>query len=131
MAILISRQCSADKIVALAPTGDPMVVKMNTIFTAAGYTVRQYGSDSEIDTIVRDQNYGIDYPYFCFGLSFENSGSAYKYNLRFNITSGSSTEAPSPSTDITTKRKLNIGTYAATLKSGLIGVTNIINNVIL
>lgn len=109
-----------------------MVAKMNTLFSNAGYTVRQYAADSEIDTIVRDQNYGTDYPYFCFGLSFENTAGAYKYNLRFNLSnSAGSTEGPAPSSDVTTKRKLNLGTYAATLKSGMIGITNIVNNAIL
>lgn len=33
-------------VVALAPDGDPMVTQMNTILTAAGYSVRKYASDS-------------------------------------------------------------------------------------
>lgn len=55
---------------ALAPTGDPMVAKMNTILTASGYTVKVYESDDVIDALVRDANYGGDIPYICFGLSF-------------------------------------------------------------
>ena len=74
----------------LARTGDPMVTTMKTNLENIGYTVQTYSSDEEIDTIVRDLGYGNDYPYFCFGLSFQNSGSDYKYNLRFNISNADS-----------------------------------------
>jgi hypothetical protein len=47
-----------------------MVTTLNTMFTTAGYTVQLFSSDNDIDTITRDPNYGIDYPYFCFGISF-------------------------------------------------------------
>lgn len=92
--------------------------------------MQDYASDSEVDAIVRNENYGIDYPYFCFGLSFENSGTAYKYNLRFNVTNQGS-EAPNPNTDLTTRAKINLGIYRTTLYSGLQGLTNVVNNVIL
>ena len=81
---------------------------------------------------MRDPNYGVDIPYICFGLSFENSGTAYKYNLRFNITNGAgSTDAPSPNLDLTTKSKFNPSLYIRTVMSGLIGATNVVNNAIL
>lgn len=68
-----------------------MVNKLDNMFTQAGYIVKQYASDDQIDVIVRDKEYGLSYPYFCFGLSFQNSGNNYKYNLRFNITNNPTT----------------------------------------
>jgi hypothetical protein len=47
-----------------------MVNKLDNMFTQAGYIVKQYASDDQIDAIVRDREYGLSYPYFCFGLSF-------------------------------------------------------------
>lgn len=47
-----------------------MVTKLNTIFTAFGYTVTQYDSDDVVDAYIRDPNYGIDTAKICFGVSF-------------------------------------------------------------
>jgi hypothetical protein len=119
-------------VVALAPSGDPMVTALNAQISAQGYTVQEYANDAEIDTIARHQMYGIDYPYFCFGVSFENSGSNYKYNLRFNISEGDEwTEAPSTKADLTLKKKLNMGYLQGGVNSGFVGVTTVINNLIL
>ena len=52
------------------PTNDPMALKLQTILTAANYQVRQYDTDDKVDEMVRDKNYGVDYPYICFGVSF-------------------------------------------------------------
>ena len=52
-----------------------MVTNIKAKFVALGYTVKQYGTDAEVDTIVRSETYGTQYPYFCFGISFENTGS--------------------------------------------------------
>ncbi len=73
---------------ALVPTGDPMVNQLSTLLTTFGYRVSTYPNDDEVDRLVRDPGYGLDFPEFCFGVSFENAGTNYKYNLRFNITNG-------------------------------------------
>ena len=100
--IFYGRSCEDGEVVVLAPTGDAMVNTLKTNLEALDYTVATYASNDEIDELVRDFDYGDTIPYICFGVTFENSGSNYKYHLRFNMTSvDSRTEAPQTNANLT------------------------------
>lgn len=81
---------------------------------------------------MRDTHYGKDFPYFCFAVSFENSGSDYKYNLRFNMSSNEGrTEAPNTNENLTTLSPNKLSLYLTSALSGFIGVSTMANNIIL
>jgi hypothetical protein len=62
-----------------------MAIDLVNILRTLSTTVKTYPSDAAIDAIIRDQSYGTTNSPFCYGVSFDNSGSNYKYNLRFNV----------------------------------------------
>lgn len=49
------------------------------------YIIQQYDNDTIVDNIIKDVDYNITLPAFCFGVTFTNSGNNYKYKLRFNV----------------------------------------------
>lgn len=98
-----------------------------------GYTTVLFGSDSQIDSTIRDIEYGYTIPKFCFAVSFDQAtlGGSYQYRLRFNISSASSTsEGPSTTINLKEDNALDLTTYSSTLKSGMMGVNTLINNLI-
>lgn len=114
--------------VALAPSGDPLAIKLSSVLAMVGYQIQQFNNDDEIDATVRSVGYGTDTPYICFGITFENVANKYVYNLRFN---SSNNELPSPEEKMTLDRKIDMSYYFQSFSSGAIGITTLVNNLIL
>ena len=88
------------------PTGNDHAMKLNNFFTGLGLDSELFDDDEDVDKIVRNADYGKQSdPYFCFGVSFVNSGPDYKYKVRFNITtSRGNTEGPYTNSSLTSFR---------------------------
>ena len=73
-----------NKIVALTPPDNPMTNYLRLLLSIQ-YNVSVYKDDNEVNNIIRDEQYGKNFPIFCFGVSFHNENNNYNYTLRINM----------------------------------------------
>ena len=56
----------------LVPTGDPLIIKLNTMITGYGYTTKTFASQAAFDSYIRDTNYESQTK-ICFGIDVSSS----------------------------------------------------------
>jgi hypothetical protein len=83
---------------------------------------------------IRSLQYGASYPHFCFAVTINQAttGVGYTYELHFNETlKAQTTEGPSTSSKIELDDALDLTTFQNSERSGMLGITTFINNLIL
>ena len=114
------RNCTSSDIVALVPTGDAMVSKLSAKIEPLGYSIQTYESDSVVDEEIKNGKK------ICFGVSFINDGTNYKYSIRGDINEG----FIDSSAVLTSDRAIDVLSYASVVTSGMVGMVTVINSLI-
>lgn len=99
-----------------------MVASLTTRLNSLGYNIQEYDTDAEVDNLINNNK-----STFCFGVTFTNDGTNYKYSLRGDVNSG----FIDPRDKITVDDAFDRKTYASVLTSGMVGMTTVINSLIL
>lgn len=116
----------------MSPSGT-FLTELQSIFFGFGYSTRVFGSDDEVNQLVRDPSYGLDADHLriCFGVTVVSGSPNYAYKLRYNI-SGliGSNEGPSTEDVSTVDAFFQAATLYRPIKSGMLVINNILHNLI-
>jgi hypothetical protein len=118
--------------VGLAPSGDTLVNKLDTMLTGLGYTTHQFAAESDFESYIRSTSYP-SVTNVCFGIVVTSStGGNYQYKLRFNISNNKdSSDGPSPSLKLTEDSGIDLSLYYRMEQYGMLGTNTLVNNAIL
>jgi hypothetical protein len=119
-----------NSVVGLAPSSDVLAASLYTQLTTGGYTVKNFTSESSLESYVRDLNYASN-PQICFAIVIDSSTGNYQYKLRFNISVvATRSDGPSTSLKTTEDQAIDLTMYTQSFTRGMIGANTLVNTAI-
>ena len=124
------RNCT-DSVVGLSPTGDPLVLKLQTFLTNLGYVPQTFTDDLTFEQYIQSTSYASS-KQICFGITVQSSTTGnYSYSLRFNMTLDNTTDGPWTTLPLSQDDEVDYSLYTRTTSQGMLGANNLVHTAIL